>query len=143
MRALKRAVLCQLPSGDFEAEVLPEPASGKGCGADGTCAGCTSCAAGMATPGLGLRVPLADVYGHKAGEIVKIWLRVPSQTVSSLVMMGLPLLLAIVGGVLGNNLISESWLVVGGIAGLVLGFAGVYFLAKTVLKVSAVLADEE
>ncbi len=134
MRSLKKAVLHIRPDGVTEARILPD---GAGCGK--SCAGCAGCASAM--PGAGLVVPLPGVNGRSEGELADVWLQTPSQTLSSLVLLGLPLACALGGGVLANGLLGDSGLLPGGGIGILLGFGAVYFLSKTFLRVTATLAD--
>lgn len=137
MRRLRLAVLHILSDGRVQAEILPQK---EGCHSADGCAGCTACASGASAPGGGLLVDLPGVSGRREGEVVEVWLEAPGQTVLALTLMGLPLALALGGGLLGNALLGESWLAVSGAIGLALGFGAVYFLNKSILRVRAELA---
>jgi positive regulator of sigma E activity len=116
-------------------EIVPEESCGgcKGCGA---CGG-----KGEDEPFL---LPLESAAGCGEGQLVRVRILGPNQSLAAAVLFGLPLLMAFVLGWVGSMMFEGNalGLIVPGALGLAVGFMLVHLLQEGPLRVSAEIIEK-
>lgn len=121
MISIRKAVIIKNAAGEFLARIIKD----ENCVS--SCKGCGMCGKKDIESEI---YPIINAVGLIEGTIVEVEVDSPSKTVAALLLFGLPLVLMFVGGIIGNTYWADTGFIVGGVAGVVVGFMSLWLLGK-------------